>query len=317
MVRLCWQRRRSTAPIISSLKARLQRRGAGVSAAPRDSETNPWSSMVCFLKRRSAMLRFLLGPFVALLPKRWRCSLALLPSADWRVPSILSGLAEFLVAVAAMLYWYSYSVTTCVSRGLDVALAGKAGRGVNEQEIGFMAIFIFATHPLTWLIAYCAVEGSVRLVAAAFAESHLGILPLFVLDKIFLKIIPRSGPSAAEEGGYPEGNLSSYVGAIREKVRVSTTAGIPDELCVSTEGAEEFLEIRASRRKPDWTPPRTVKYQDIFYRLEDSSTGSARRPYRYRLRRLSAGVMSRTVLVYVPEREPVVSKPKFHRSPYS
>ena len=254
------------------------------------------------------MLRFLLGPFVALLPKRWRCSLALLPSADWRVPSILSGLAEFLVAVAAMLYWYSYSVTTWVSRGLDLALAGKAGPGVNEQEIGFMAIFIFATHPLTWLIAYCAVEGSVRLVAAAFAESHLGILPLFVLDKIFLKIIPRSGPSAAEEGGYPEGNLSSYVGAIREKVRVSTTAGIPDELCVSTEGAEEFLEIRASRRKPDWTPPRTVKYQDIFYRLEDSSTGSARRPYRYRLRRLSAGVMSRTVLVYVPEREPVVSK---------
>ena len=140
MVRLCWQRRRSTAPIISSLKARLQRRGAGVSAAPRDSETNPWSSMVCFLKRRSAMLRFLLGPFVALLPKRWRCSLALLPSADWRVPSILSGLAEFLVAVAAMLYWYSYSVTTWVSRGLDLALAGKAGPGVNEQEIGFMAI---------------------------------------------------------------------------------------------------------------------------------------------------------------------------------
>src|SRR6266702_1720060 len=256
MVRLCWQRRRSTAPIISSLKARLQRRGAGVSAAPRDSETNPWSSMVCFLKRRSAMLRFLLGPFVALLPKRWRCSLALLPSADWRVPSILSGLAEFLVAVAAMLYWYSYSVTTWVSRGLELALAGKAGPGVNEQEIGFMAIFIFATHPLTWL----------------------------------------RGPSAAEQGGYTEGNLSSYVGAIREKLRVSLTAGIPDELCVSTEGAEGFLEIRASRRKPDWTPPRTVKYQDTFYRLEDSSTGWAPRPYRYRLRRLSAGVMSRTVL---------------------
>jgi len=238
------------------------------------------------------MLRFLLGPFVALLPKRWRCSLALLPSADWRVPSILSGLAEFLVAVAAMLYWYSYSVTTWVSRGLDLALAGKAGPGVNEQEIGFMAIFIFA----------------VRLLAAAFAESGLGILPLFVLDQIFLKITGQRGPSAAEQGGYTEGNLSSYVGAIREKLRVSLTAGIPDELCVSTEGAEGFLEIRASRRKPDWTPPRTVKYQDTFYRLEDSSTGWAPRPYRYRLRRLSAGVMSRTVLVYRPEQEPVVSR---------
>lgn len=252
------------------------------------------------------MLTFLLGPFLALLPRRWRRSRPSLKSADGRLPSILSGLGEFLLALVAMLYWYSYSVTTWVSRGLDVALAGKAGPGVNEQEIGFMAIFLFATHPLTWLIAYFAVEGSVRLVAAAFAESHLGILPLFVLDKVFLKITGQGGPSTAEEGGYAEGNFSSYVGALREKVRVSRTASVPDELCVFQEGPEAFLEIRASRRKPDWTPPRTVKYQDTFYRLEDCSTGSGPRPYRYRLRRLSAGVMSRTVLVYAPEQEPFV-----------
>ncbi|HVH60145.1 MAG TPA: hypothetical protein VM709_07415, partial [Candidatus Sulfotelmatobacter sp.] len=205
------------------------------------------------------MLTFLLGPFLALLPRRWRRSRPSLKSADGRLPSILSGLGEFLLALVAMLYWYSYSVTTWVSRGLDVALAGKAGPGVNEQEIGLMAFFLFATHPLTWLIAYFAVEGGVRLVAAAFAESHLGILPLFVLDKVFLKITGQSGPSTAEEGGYAEGNFSSYVGALREKVRVSRTASVPDELCVFPEGPEAFLEIRASRRKPDWTPPRTSR----------------------------------------------------------
>jgi len=254
------------------------------------------------------MLSFLLGPFLALLPKRWRRSLPFLTSLDWRVPTVVSGFGEFLLAVVAMLYWYSYSVSTWVSRGLDVALAGKAGPGVNEQEIGFMAIFIFATHPLTWLIAYFALEGSVRLVAAAFAESYLAILPLFVVDQVFLKITGQSGPRVAAEGGYAEGNFSSYFGAIREKVRLSKTASLPDELCVFKEGAEEFLEIRASRRKPDWTPPRTVKYQDRFYRLEDCSTGSGPRPCRYRLRRLSAGVMSRTVLVYSPGEEPVVSQ---------
>lgn len=253
------------------------------------------------------MLTFVLGPFLALLPRRWR-SRPSFQSADWRVPSILSGLGEFLLAVVAMVYWYSYSVTTWVSRGLDLALAGKAGPGVNEQEIGFMAIFLFATHPLTWLIAYFAVEGSVRCVAAAFAESHLGILPLFVLDTVFLKISGQGGPSAAEKGGYAEGNFSSYVGALREKVRVSRTSSVPDELCAFQQGPEEFLEIRASRRKTDWTPPRTVRYQDTFYRLEDCSTGSGARPYRYRLRRLSAGVMSRTVLVYAPDEEPVVSQ---------
>ncbi len=221
---------------------------------------------------------------------------------------MLSGFAEFLFGVAAMLYWYSYSVTTWVSRGLDAALAGKMGPNVSDHDMGFMAIFIFATHPLTWLTFYVAVEGSVRLAGAAFTENNLGTLPLFVADKIFLKITGRSGPGIALTAGYVESNVSSYVGAIREKVRTTTTGNIPDELCTTREGAGEFLEIRACRNKPDWTPPRTVRFQDTFYRLEESSKGPEPRPFRYRLRRLSAGVMSRAVLTYAPEQEPVVSE---------
>jgi hypothetical protein len=83
---------------------------------------------------------------------------------------------------------------------------------------------------------------------------------------------------------------------------------VPDELYFSKNGADEILEIRASHRKPDWTPPKTVRYQDVFYRLERSSDGPGPRPFRYRLRRLSAGVMGRTVLVYAPEETPVVTK---------
>lgn len=254
------------------------------------------------------MLTFLLGPFLAALPKRWRQLLPAQKLIEWRTASMLSGFAEFLFGVVAMLYWYSYSVTTWVSRGLDAALAGKMGPSVNEQEVGFMAIFIFATHPLTWLIFGIAVEGSIRLVGAAFTESNLGVLPLFVADKIFLKLTGRSAPGVAQAAGYTETNLSSYVGAIREKARVMRTAIIPDELCIRREGADEFLEIRACRSKPDWTPPRTVKYQATFYRLEGCFTGSAPRGFHYRLRRLSAGVMSRTVLVYAPEQEPVTSE---------
>ena len=251
------------------------------------------------------MFTFLLGPFLAALPKRWRQSLPMQKLIEWRIASMLSGFGEFLFGVVAMLYWYSYSVTTWVSRGLDAALADKMGPNVNEHEIGFMAIFIFATHPLTWLIFYVAVEGSVRLVGAAFTENNLGVLPLFVADKILMKITGQSGPGIAQTAGYTETNLSSYVGAIREKVRVSTTGTVPDELCVIREGADEFMEIRACRSKPDWTPPRTVRYRDTFYRLEEASQGSGARPFRYRLRRLSAGVMSRTVLVYAPKQEPV------------
>jgi hypothetical protein len=252
------------------------------------------------------MLTFLLGPFLAVLPARWRQSLPLYKFINWRIASILSGSGESLVALVAMIYWYSYSVTTWVSRALDAALAGKTGPAVTDQEIGVMAIVIFATHPLTWLLAYIIAEGTLRLVGAAFTDTHLGILPLFVLDKIFLKLTGQSSPSAAQAAGYAEGNISSYIGAIKEKVRASRTPAVPDELCVTRDATDEFLEIRACHRKPDWAPPRTVRYEDTFYRLEACSDGSPPRPFRYRLRRLSAGVMGRSVLVYAPEDAPIL-----------
>ena len=91
----------------------------------------------------------LLGPILALLPKRLRESLALRESIEWRWATILSGIGESLLALVAIVVWYSYSVTTWVSRAMDAALAGKMGPEVNGQEVGFMAILIFATHPLT------------------------------------------------------------------------------------------------------------------------------------------------------------------------
>src|SRR6184192_2560372 len=118
------------------------------------------------------MFTFLFGPFLAVLPKRWRRSLPFLKSMKWRLPCILSGFGEFGLAIIAMLYWYSYSVTTWVSRGLHAALAGRMGPSISDQEIGFTAIIIFATHPLTWLIGFLAVAGSVRLVGAACTESN-------------------------------------------------------------------------------------------------------------------------------------------------
>ncbi len=254
------------------------------------------------------MSTFLIGPLLALLPRRWRDTLPFRDSIDWRKASIISGFGEAFFALAAMLFWYSYSATTWVSRAMDAALAGKLGENVNDQAIGFTAIVIFATHPLTWLIAYLGAEGSMRLVGAACTENNLGTLPLFVLDKIFLKMKGRSGPSVAQAAGYTQGNLSSYVGAIREKVNSSRTPSLPDELCVIREAAEEFLEIRACRRKADWTPPRTVRYQDVFYRLESCHNGASPRPFCYRLRRLSAGVMGRTVLLYSPEETPILAK---------
>ena len=73
-----------------------------------------------------------------------------------------------------------------------------------------------------------------------------------------------------------------------------------DELCFRKSALENILEIRASRRKQDWTPPRIVRYQDSYYRLEADSIGPPPRPFLYTLRRLPVGVPGRTVLLYAP-----------------
>ena len=254
------------------------------------------------------MLTYLLGPLLALLPLRWRSSLSFNQAINWHIAGALSGFGEALFALIATMYWYSYSVTGWVSRGLDSALAGKMGPGVTDHSIGFMAIFIFATHPLTWLLGFIGVEGSVRLLSAAFTDRNLGTLPLFVLDRIYLRLTGRSAPSATKAAGFEQSNFSSYKQAIHEKVRHSRTAQMPDELFFSKQADEDFLEIRASHKKPDWVPPKTVRYQDSFYRLEATSDGVEPRPYCYQLRRLSSGVMGRTVIVYAPQEAPVLAK---------
>ncbi len=54
----------------------------------------------------------LLGPFPSLLPERWRKALPFYQAVHWHSAAIFSGLAESVVALSALMYWYSYSVTS-------------------------------------------------------------------------------------------------------------------------------------------------------------------------------------------------------------
>ena len=136
----------------------------------------------------------------------------------------------------------------------------------------------------------------------------MGILLLFVLDRLVAMITGRGRPDASGVSDYSHGRLSSYMGAIREKARGTIFAQVPDELRYSRDQSDEILEIRSCRRKADWTPPRTVRYQNFFYRLEGFAEGRGPLPYRYTLRRLAVGVMGRTVLVYSSEEKPNLTK---------
>jgi hypothetical protein len=254
------------------------------------------------------VLTFLLGPILALLPRRWRKSAPCGSSIDWKRATVFSGFGESVLALIGLVYWYSYAMNYIVSHGLDAAVARKLTITVTAQELGFAALVVWAAHPLTLLLAAAGVEGTVRMVAAAITETNLGIFPLYVVAKSLTRINGQSELSAAKAAGFTQGNVASIADTIREKALYGNLQEIPDEFFFSSNGTDEFLEIRASQKKEGWIPPRTVRIQDMFYRLEGNSNGLPPRPFRYTLRKLSAGVMGRTVLVYSPKQEPVLAK---------
>jgi hypothetical protein len=241
------------------------------------------------------MLTYFFGSIFAIFPAPWRESLPFAKNVVWRRATAISGFAEAALALVAMMYWYSYAMSTWVDNGVSVALSGKMGPGVRPQDIGGAALIVWWMHPVTWLIAYFGIEGAVRLCAGAFGGNSCGILPLFLADKIIFGPFRRR-----KDGGGATANVSSFAGAISERVRTARLPEVPDELCFTKDESGEIMEIHASRRKQDWTPPRTVRYLDGYYRLESDSSAAGPRPFRYRLRRLAAGVPGRTVLLYAP-----------------
>lgn len=127
---------------------------------------------------------YILGPFLALLPRWWRKSLPFLGHVKWRRAGILSGLAEFVGAIVALSYWYMDDMSVWVDRGVDAGLAGKLGPGITTHQIAALALSVWATRPVTWVLGYFVFEGAVRLCSAAFSDTVLGTFPLFLADKM-------------------------------------------------------------------------------------------------------------------------------------
>jgi len=126
------------------------------------------------------MLSYLLGPFLAFLPKRWRESLPIHEAIHWRPAVVLSGLLESTIAFYALVYWYSYSITHWAADAVFSAI--QHGAEINPNAIGFAGLAVVCIHPLTWVIVYFGLEGMVRL-CASFTETTLGLFPFFFIGQ--------------------------------------------------------------------------------------------------------------------------------------
>jgi hypothetical protein len=203
---------------------------------------------------------------------------------------------ESFFALVAFIYWYSYSVTHWAKDAVYSAV--NAGARIPLNTEGFAAFALMFLHPVTWLISWCAVEGMVRFLGAAFTGDVLGILPLVLLDKIWVRF---TSSVRSERPADMRSSWSSFLPWVRQRVGFLRHPVLPDEVRYSADATGEVISIRSSRPKSGWEPPRIIRCNDIFYRLEAISEQSGARPVLYVLRRLPAGVPGRTVITYSPD----------------
>jgi hypothetical protein len=243
------------------------------------------------------MWRLALGILLSILPQRWRDALLLNESVPWELATVLSGFVESLLALILLLYWYSRSVTTWAANAFDSALRGGPESAVPGQAIGFGALVLWILHPLTWLIACFILEGLVRLLAAAFTDQFFGTFPLAFIDWCYGKATRRPPEGDSPHSRHTRAATIRLFDAER-KNHHQPFAGTGRRIGGVYRAGESFLEIRASRPKPEWVPPRVVRIGAAYFRLEELSQGKSPRPFVFALRRLAAGVPGRSVILY-------------------
>ncbi len=258
------------------------------------------------------MWRLALGVILSPLPRRWRTGFGFGEAIPWGASATLSGLAESMVALLGLVYWYSHSVTTWAANALDSALRNGPERQVPGQAIGFSALVLWLLHPLTWCIGFFFLEGFVRLLAAVATDQVVATFPLVMADWGYGKWSGRPLEGDAKHSPGVREQLREFVESVKQGIAALRSPRLPDECKELVEGCDLFLEIYASHAKAEWIPPRVVRVGDSYFRLEGATKGTLPRTFIYRLKRLAAGVPGRTVIVYEPPHAPNADVPLSH-----
>ena len=96
---------------------------------------------------REGVLTLLVGPAVALLPKRWRKRFVLTPD-EWKLAGSISGFIESMAALAASVTWYSYSVTHWAKDAIFSTVEAHPLAAIPPGTEGFAALVLLLFHRL-------------------------------------------------------------------------------------------------------------------------------------------------------------------------
>lgn len=211
---------------------------------------------------------FIFGPVIALLPRRWREDLIAARGNVSLVPgAIISGVVEAILGLAALIVWYSIFVTMTAH-----AVAASSAPGAGNSRLGMYAYVLFWLNPITWVMAYFGVEGTVRALCALSTDQVYGVLPLFLIERSIRALRPAN----------------------------TELALIADEVLPG--GATCDMKIASCRARAEWTYPFTIRHGGAFFQVVASTRlGAGVRPYIYSLRRLPPGEVARGLKDYDPQ----------------
>ena len=216
----------------------------------------PWFR-ICLLHLRIGLLStFIICPFLAMLPRRWRARILPTEPAEFARAGVISGVIEAVLGLFALVVWYSIFVGMARQ-----AISHSANSGGGSSFIGVFALIWFWINPITWCVAYFGAEGAVRSVSALANGDVYGMLPLYLLDRLL-----HRGQAAIE----PEEDV------------------IADEVLPGNRTCD--MRIASCRAKADWEYPFTIKYEGTYFQVMSCQRlHGGLRPFVYSLRRLPAG----------------------------
>lgn len=125
-------------------------------------------------------LTYILGPFLAALPRRWRGELFPNLPIRWERAAFLSGALEVLLSIPLLAVWYA----------IFIAMFTRSGGASYGPGAGMLGTLGFWFNPITWFCIYLAMEGILRALGGLFAGEARGMAILSAGRWLYLRAKP-------------------------------------------------------------------------------------------------------------------------------
>ncbi len=226
-----------------------------------------------------AALAFLISILVSFLPPPWRRWWRHDESEELAFAAFISGILQMLTFFVLHLVHLFYFFEFGMQRAAREAL--MAGQDIDMpmerfgMSLGLMGWIEYMLHPVSLLLTYFLIEGSLRMIAGLAAKQAVATLPLHLLAMLQRGVARHSAERA----------LGSKI-----VDRVETG-----------DGPEFDLRIHTCRLRENWDRLMTISYRDNLYEIAEQTEGAPPHRFIYTLRKMPPGKVVRGMHHYRPD----------------